>query len=59
MVRQKLLKEVEAGRMKGQSEFSHFENFRVSHIGVVPKKEPNEFRIIHHLSFTFDNSLNE
>lgn len=37
----------------------HFSNFRVSPLGIVPKKELNSFRPIHHLSFPKGNSLND
>lgn len=33
-------------------------NLRVSPLGVVPKKTPGEFRLIHHLSFPRGNSFN-
>ncbi|KAM3928083.1 uncharacterized protein RB166_006211 [Leptodactylus fuscus] len=32
---------------------------KVSPLGVVPKKEPNKFRMIHHLSFPEGSSVNE
>jgi hypothetical protein len=35
-----------------------FFNFRVSPFGVVPKKVPGEFRLIHHLSFPRGASIN-
>lgn len=41
VVREKLTKEVRAGRMEGPFESPPFLNFRVSPVGVVPKKEPN------------------
>lgn len=31
----------------------------ISPLGVVPKKEPNKFRVIHHLSFPKGGSVNE
>lgn len=34
-------------------------NFRLSPLGVVPKKEHNSFRLIHHLSFPKGQSLND
>ncbi|CAJ0956117.1 unnamed protein product [Ranitomeya imitator] len=34
-------------------------NLRVSPLGVVPKKEPNKFRLIHHLSFPKGSSVND
>ena len=36
-----------------------FSVFRVSPLGLVPKKSPGEFRLIHHLSFPKGSSLND
>ena len=36
-----------------------FENFRISPLGLVPKKAPGEFRLIHHLSFPEGSSVND
>jgi len=36
-----------------------FENFVTSPIGIVPKKAPNEFRLIQHLSYTNGSSVND
>lgn len=36
-----------------------FRNFRISPLGAVPKKEPNTFRLIQHLSFPPGASLND
>lgn len=45
-----LAKEVLAQRVAGPFVHCPFPNFRVSPIGVVPKKNPGEFRFIQHLS---------
>ena len=34
-------------------------NYRMSPLGVVPKKNPGEFRMIHHLSFPDGSSVND
>ena len=47
----KLNKECEAGRLAGPFHHVPFHLFRVSPLGVVPKKTPGEFRLIHHLSY--------
>ena len=47
----KLNKECEAGRLAGPFHHVPFNPFRVSPLGVVPKKTPGEFRLIHHLSY--------
>ncbi|CAJ0928568.1 unnamed protein product [Ranitomeya imitator] len=36
-----------------------FPNFRISPLGVVPKKEAGSFRLIHHLSYPLGASLND
>lgn len=55
----KIAKEVAEGRVAGPFPAPPFANFRISPLGIVPKKEPNEFRLIHHLSFPKDYSLND
>ena len=45
----KLRKECDAGRIVGPFRTPPFANFRTSPLGVVPKKDPSEFRLIHHL----------
>ena len=36
-----------------------FVNLHFSPIGVVPKKEVGQYRLIHHLSYPKDNSIND
>jgi len=36
-----------------------FASFHTSPLGVVPKKDPSEFRLIHHLSYPKGNSVND
>ena len=36
-----------------------FPSFRTSPIGIIPKKTPNEFRLIHHLSYPKGSSVND
>lgn len=50
-VNNKLSKELAAGRIVGPYDTPPFETFRVSPLGIVPKKLPGEFRLIHHLSY--------
>ena len=47
----KLSKELDAGRIAGPFDTAPFPVFRTSPVGIVPKKVPNEFRLIHHLSY--------
>ena len=54
-----LAKEVELGRTVGRFDKPPFINFQVSPIGLVPKKQPGQFRTIFHLSYPkTGNSIN-
>ena len=55
----KLMKEIEAGRVVGPFKAPPYPTFRTSPIGLVPKKTPNEFRLIHHLSYPKGSSVND
>ena len=55
----KLRKELEAGQIAGPFGGPPFPNFRVSPLGLVPKKQLGEFRMIHHLSFPKGTSVND
>ena len=55
----KIKKETEALRLAGPFESPPFTEFCVSPLGVVPKKVPGEFRMIHHLSFPSGSSVND
>ena len=59
IVSAKLDKELTANRIAGPFQEPPFHNFRVSPLGVVPKKTPGEFRLIHHLSFPQGASIND
>lgn len=56
---EKLRKEVALGRMGGPFPAAPFDDLVVSPLGVVPKKEPGKFRLIHHLSFPKGGSVND
>lgn len=49
VIRIKNAKEVQLGRVLGSFKKPLLPNLRVSPLGVVPKKAPSEFRLIHHL----------
>ena len=51
IVERKLSKELHMGRMAGPFVSPPCHNYQSSPLGVMPKKEPNEFRIIHDLSY--------
>ena len=59
IVSAKISKELAAGRLAGPFDTPPFSNFRVSPLGVVPKKAPAEYRLIHHLSFPRGASVND
>lgn len=59
VVRQKISKEVQAGRVVGPFASLPLPNLQVSPLGLVPKKVPGEFRLIHHLSFPEGSSVND
>ena len=54
-VENKLNKEINLGRIKGPYQSPPLPNFKCFPLGVVPKKEPNTFRLIHDLSFGGEN----
>ena len=58
-VNDKLSKELAASRIVGPFDSPPFETFRVSPLGIVPKKLPGEFRLIHHLSYPEGLSVND
>jgi len=59
LVKAKLGKECDAGRIVGPFTTPPFPNFRTSPLGIAPKKDPSEFRLIHHLSYPNGSSVND
>ena len=59
VVEQKLSKELSLGRIAGPFISPPFTHYQSSPLGVVAKKEPNAFRLIHDLSYPQGNSINE
>lgn len=59
IVRQRIQSEVSAGRVAGPFITRPLPNLRISPLGLVPKKVPGEFRLIHHLSYPSGCSLND
>lgn len=59
VVNVKLQKELDAHRLAGPRQSDLFSPFRVCSLGVVHKKSPGEFRLIHHLSFPKSSSVND
>lgn len=59
VVDQKIAKELDAHRLAGAFETPPFSVFRVSPLGIVPKKTQGEFCMIHHLSYPKGKSVND
>ena len=59
IVTSKINKERAAGRIVGPFNSPPFPLFRCSPLGIVPKKDPSEFRLIHHLSYPRGSSVND
>ena len=59
VVSQKLEVEKQNNRIAGPFNEIPLPNFRVSPIGLVPKKQPGKFRINHHLSYPASGSIND
>lgn len=58
ILHQRISKELKSKHIAGPFEFPPFPNIQVSPLGLVPKKTPGEFRLIHHLSFPEGSSIN-
>lgn len=59
VVSAKLSKEVALGRMAGPFPDPPLPGLIVSPLGVVPKKEVGQYRMIHHLSYPKGGSVND
>ena len=59
IVRDKLDKETKAQRIAGPFIAPPFPDLFCSPLGIVPKKTPSEFRLIHHLSFPSGAAIND
>jgi len=58
VAREKIMAEVNAGRMAGPYTFKPISNLRISPIGLVPKRTGG-FRLITHMSFPYLDSVND
>ena len=54
----KLAKELMLGRIVGPFLTRPLPSLHTSPLGLIPKKTPGEYCLIHHLSFPFGNSVN-
>lgn len=60
VVRKKIDKELSLARIIGPFDTPpDAPNYRISPLGVVPKKVPGEYRMIHHLSYPHGDSVND
>ena len=59
IVQKKIDKEVQAGRVAGPFNRVPLKNLQISPIGIVPKKSPGDYRLIHHLSYPSGKSIND
>ena len=59
IVKQKLQSEIQQGRMAGPFPMKPISTMRISPIGLVEKKTPGEYRLIHHLSYPEGDSVND
>ena len=55
----KLGQELAANRLAGPFTSPPFQPFCVSPLGLIPKKVPGDFRLIHHLSYPKGSSVND
>jgi len=59
VVKQKIDKEIQTGRVAGPFDHVPIANLQISPIGIVPKKSPGDYRLIHHLSYPIGSSIND
>lgn len=59
ILKQKIQKELDTNRVAGPFVDPPFPNLQISPFGLVPKKVPGEFRLIHNLSFPDNKSIND
>ena len=58
IVEAKLAHEIALGRMAGPFNQPPFPNYQAHPLGLVPKAQPNKYRLIHDLSFPHGDSIN-
>ena len=59
LIRDRLSKEINLGRMLGPFKQPPFKDLMCSPVGLVPKKDSDEMRMIMHLSFPYGTSVND
>lgn len=58
IVQAKIDKEISKGRISGPHDHPPLTDMIISPLGLVPKKDPGDYRVIHDLSFPKSNSVN-
>lgn len=59
VVRDKTEKSWHLGKIEGPFDNASLERMRVSPVGIVPKKAPGKFRLVHYLSHPEGESVND
>ena len=59
ILRETMFKEAKAGRVDDSFDVPPFSNLQISPLGLVPKKKIGEHRVIHHLSYPDQLSVND
>ena len=59
VLQEKICRELALGRVAGPFPSPPFANVVISPIGLVPKRAPGKFRMIHHLSYPHGSSVND
>lgn len=59
ILKEKIVKDIKAGRVAGPFDISPFPNLQISPLGLVPKKKVGEYRVIHHLSYPYHLSIHD
>ena len=59
LIKDRLNKEIKLGRMWGPFDNLPFQHLMCSPVGLVPKKDTDEMRMIMHLSYPYGESIND
>ena len=59
ILKENIYKEILSGRVACSFENSPFSTLQISPLGLVSRKKPGEFRVIHHLSYPEGTSIND
>ena len=57
--KKKLQSKIDSGRMVGPFDEPRFPNFHVSPLGLIPKRDSSDFRLILNLSYPKGSSIND